>query len=91
MTGIGIAHWGFKGIDSHIGKKDLFGREIEMSTTNVVDSMASAGVLVMGESNECCPLAIITGYEKIEFNDSTDPKELVVDLDKDIFRPLFKK
>lgn len=91
VTGIGIAHWGFKGIESHIGKKDLFGREIEMSTTNVVDSLASAGVLVMGESNESCPLAIITDYDKIEFNESTDPKELVVDPDQDIFKPLFKK
>jgi len=90
VSGIGISHWGFKGIQNHIGKKDLFGREIAMSTTNVVDCVASAAVLIMGESNESCPLALMTDYAGIEFTDTTDPKELLISKERDIFLPLFQ-
>jgi F420-0:gamma-glutamyl ligase len=90
VSGIGISHWGFKGIQNHIGKKDLFGREITMSTTNVVDCIASAGVLVMGESNESCPLALATDYDGIEFTETTNPNELLIEKEKDIFSSLYK-
>src|SRR5690606_41310710 len=42
VSGIGLSHWGFKGVQNHIGRKDLFDREILMSTTNVVDCISSA-------------------------------------------------
>jgi F420-0:gamma-glutamyl ligase len=91
VSGIGISHWGFEGIQNHIGKKDLFNREITMSTTNVVDCLASAGVLVMGESNESCPLATMTNYNGIQFVEKINPSELLIEKDRDIFKPLFKK
>lgn len=90
VSGIGIAHWGFKGVQNHIGKKDLFGRPIEMSTTNIVDCLASAAVLVMGESHESCPLAIVSDLEGVEFQDQVDKNELFIEKDRDIFAPIFK-
>ena len=91
VSGVGMSHWGFKGIKNHIGRKDLFGRKIEMSTTNVVDCLASAAVLVMGESNESCPLAIVNDFEGIEFQDKVDSKELFIEKERDIFLPLFER
>lgn len=90
VSGIGLAHWGFKGIQNHIGRRDLFDREISMSTTNVVDCISSAAVMVMGESNESCPMAVMTDYSGIEFSEEVDPKELLIDQEHDIFKPLFK-
>lgn len=89
VSGVGISHWGFKGIQNHIGKKDLFGRDILMSTTNAVDCIASAAVLVMGESNESCPMAIMEEYNGIRFSDETDISELIIGKEEDIFAPLF--
>jgi dihydrofolate synthase / folylpolyglutamate synthase len=89
VTGIGIAHWGFKGIASHIGKPDLFGRPLVMSMTNVVDALSAAAVLLMGESNESCPLAVARGFQA-EFCEKTDPKELLIPTAEDIFGPVIK-
>ncbi|MDZ4676622.1 MAG: coenzyme F420-0:L-glutamate ligase [Oligoflexia bacterium] len=89
VSGVGISYWGFKGVDSHIGKPDIFNRPIVMSTTNIVDGLAAAGVLVMGESNEQKPLALIENFEA-EFCDEVDPKELIMPPDQDIFGPVIK-
>ncbi len=91
VSGIGIAHWGFKGVQDHIGKEDLFGRKITMSTTNVVDCLSSAAVLVMGESSESCPIAIMRDYSRIEFTDEVNYSELIIETKRDIFRPLFSE
>ncbi len=90
VTGVAVAHWGFKGILNHIGKEDLFGRLIEMSTTNVADCLTSAAILVMGESNESSPLALISEVPQIEFQETVDRNELIISRENDIFAPLFK-
>ncbi len=89
ITGIGISWWGFKGLRNYIGRPDLFGRPLTMSTSNVVDSLSSAAVLVMGESNEQTPLAVVEGYEA-DFCDQVDPSEIVIDKKDDIFGPVLK-
>lgn len=90
VTGVGLAHWGFKGIQNHIGKKDLFGRKLTVSTTNLVDCLATAATLVMGESSECTPLCLVADLPFIEFQDVTSKEELLIAPEKDIFKPLFK-
>ena len=49
VTGVAIGYAGFQGIRNYIGLKDLFGRRIMMTKTNVADSLAAAAVLEMGE------------------------------------------
>jgi len=40
---------GFKGVRNYIGKKDIFGRTLEMSRTDIADSLATAAVVVWAE------------------------------------------
>jgi F420-0:gamma-glutamyl ligase len=89
VSGVGISYWGFKGVDSHIGKPDLFDRPLVMSTTNVVDALSAAAVLVMGEAREQTPLALVEDYEA-QFCDEVDPRELIIPPSEDIFGPVIK-
>lgn len=89
VTGIAVSYWGIKGIQSHIGRPDLFGRPLVMSTTNVVDGLSAAAVILMGESNESTPLALVTDYEA-EFTDKVDEREILISPQEDIFGPVIK-
>lgn len=78
VTGIALSYSGFLGFESLIGSKDLFGRKLEYTTLNIVDDLASAAVLLMGESDEQKPIAVITGIPMIKFQDR-NPKQKELD------------
>ncbi|MEJ0001981.1 MAG: coenzyme F420-0:L-glutamate ligase [bacterium] len=59
VVGVALGYAGFKGIRDYRGKKDIFGRVLKMSQTDVADSLATAAVLSMGEGREQQPLALI--------------------------------
>jgi len=67
VTGIGLAYSGFKGLVSFIGKPDLFGKKLEYTNVSVMDNLASAAILEMGESNEQKPLVVISDVPMAEF------------------------
>ena len=67
VVGISIAYFGFKPLRDYRGRKDLFGREFQMETANLPDSLATAAVLEMGEGSESKPVAVITDVKNIEF------------------------
>lgn len=67
VVGIAISYLGFKPLKDYRGKKDLFGREFKMETSNFPDSLASAAVLEMGEGSESKPIVIITDVPNLEF------------------------
>lgn len=67
VVGISIGYFGFKPLKDYRGKKDLFGREFKMETSNLPDSLATAAVLEMGEGSESQPIAIISDISSIEF------------------------
>ncbi|MFA6355097.1 MAG: coenzyme F420-0:L-glutamate ligase [Candidatus Paceibacterota bacterium] len=90
VVGIALGYAGFKGVRNYIGKKDLFGRKLKMSRTDVADSLATAAVYLMGEGSECQPLAVITD-SKVEFKNKIDKNELKIDIKEDIYQPLFEK
>lgn len=69
VVGISIGFYGFKPLKDYRGKKDIFGREFKMETSNMPDSLATAAVLVMGEGSETKPIAIIEDIPDIEFTD----------------------
>ena len=89
-VGMAIGYAGFKGIRNYIGSKDIFGRVLKMSKTNVADSLATSAVLCMGEGKEKTPLAIITNAPVI-FKNKINKKELVINPRKDMYAPLFNK
>jgi coenzyme F420-0:L-glutamate ligase len=90
VVGVALGYSGFKGIKNYIGKKDIFGRKLEMSKTDIADSLATAAVLCMGEGKEQQPLALITN-PPIAFTEKTNKKELLINLREDIYKPMFDK
>ncbi len=67
VVGIAIAFFGFKPLKDYRGKKDLFGREFRMETSNMPDSLATVAVLEMGEGLESKPISIIEEIPDLEF------------------------
>lgn len=90
ITGVALGYAGFRGIKDYRGTPDIFGRKFKFSRTNVADGLAAAAVLVMGEGSERQPLAIIE-RAPIEFCDHVRRKELHIDIQDDMYRPLFSR
>ncbi len=89
VVGVALGYAGFKGLRDYRGKKDIFGRKLKFTQTDVADSLATAAVLVMGEGKERRPLCIIEDAP-VEFFDTVSRRELVVAPKDDMYRPLFK-
>ena len=90
VTGVAVGYAGFRGIKDYRGMPDIFGRKFKFSRTDIADSLATAAVLVMGEGNERQPLAIIE-RAPAEFCDRVNRAELRIDIQEDMYRPLFSK
>jgi F420-0:gamma-glutamyl ligase len=89
VTGMSLAHWGFVGLKNLIGTPDLFGRRMQMTTVNIADALASAATLMMGEANECRPLAVLH-CDGITFTEKVDTDELKMRIQQDLYYPFFK-
>ncbi|MFA6257211.1 MAG: coenzyme F420-0:L-glutamate ligase [Candidatus Paceibacterota bacterium] len=90
IVGAALGYAGFRAIRDYRGTKDIFGRILKMSRTDVGDSLATAAVLAMGEGRERQPLAVIT-EAPIEFTDKINKKELLIPLKDDLYLPLFRR
>lgn len=89
VTGISLAYWGFKGLQNKINTPDLFGRSLQLTQIDVVDALAASAVLMMGEANESCPLAAIEGAP-VEFYDGQDSDKLFVEMQNDLYFPMYQ-
>lgn len=89
VVGIATGYRGFKGLRNYVGKKDLFDRKLHFSRTDVVDSLTTSAVLLMGEGNECKPLAVINNAPVV-FTDKLNKKELYIDPKEDMYLPILK-
>ncbi len=89
VVGVALGYAGFNGIRNYIGKKDIFGRKLKMSRTDVSDSLATSAVLCMGEGNEQQPLSLITDAPII-FNKKINRKELIINPKDDLYAPFFR-
>ncbi len=94
VTGIALSHSGFRALNDYVGVRDLFGRALRMTKVNVMDALATAAVLVMGEGSEQTPLAVIDGAAFVEFQER-DPtvaelEALRVSPEDDLYAPLLE-
>jgi coenzyme F420-0:L-glutamate ligase len=89
VVGVALGYAGFRGVRDYRGKKDLSGRKLKFTQTNIADSLATAAVLAMGEGSERQPLAVITDAP-VEWTNRTDKKELLIPLKDDMYAPLFR-
>jgi coenzyme F420-0:L-glutamate ligase / coenzyme F420-1:gamma-L-glutamate ligase len=53
---------GFQVIDDRRGLKDLFGRELKVTVINRADAIAALATLLMGETTEKTPVALVRGF-----------------------------
>lgn len=94
VTGVALAHSGFRALNDYVGVQDLFGRALRMTKVNVMDALATAAVLVMGEGNEQTPLAVIEDVPFVQFQER-DPspaelEQLRVAPEDDLYAPLLE-
>lgn len=93
VVGHGIVHCGFKALKDYRGTQDLFGRELKMEQLNLVQSVAAAACMEMGEGNEQRPVALVTDIQQdIEWQDRPPTQEeltaLYISIEDDAFAPL---
>lgn len=95
VTGIALGWCGFTPLYSYINKPDLYGNPLRVTQVNILDSLATAAVFVMGEGNEQTPLAMIKEAPKISFVDrmptAEEEKSIIIPMEEDIYAPLLRR
>lgn len=89
VVGVALGYAGFKGLRDYRGKKDIFGRALVYTQTDLADSLASAAVALMGEGSERRPLCLIE-RAPVEFVSRVAKNELIVAPERDMYAPLFR-
>lgn len=82
-VGIAIGTAGVTALDDRRGTSDLHGRELKITISNRADSIATAALLVMGETNEGVPAAIVRGFAPDDSEQSA--RDLVRSPEYDLF------
>lgn len=87
-TGCAIGAAGFTVLEDHRGGADVYGRELKVTLINRADALASAATLVMGETTEKIPLALIRGLPAESDAALADQNAAMINrpLEEDLFR-----
>ncbi|MGE0623012.1 MAG: coenzyme F420-0:L-glutamate ligase [Pseudomonadales bacterium] len=85
--GIAIGAAGLTVLDDHRGGVDMFGRELKVTLINRADAIASAAIMVMGETTERMPVAVVRGLP-LRVGSAPDQNAAVIirPLEEDLFR-----
>ncbi len=90
--GIALSYWGFWPLKDYRGTKDIFGRKLKITQSNIADALATAAVLVMGEGKEQTPMAAIEDIDSlaVEFGSFNFRKKNPLSISRkyDIYGPL---
>src|SRR3989442_15946729 len=81
---IGVA--GLNPLVDYRGDHDLFGYKLKFKNVAVVDELASAAELVMGQGREMIPAAVIRGLKRIRYQENARSAALTVSRKEDLFR-----
>ncbi len=74
---LGVA--GFRPIASDLGKPDLYGRPMRITTRAMADNLASAAQVLMGESGESVPFVLVRGADIELISEEADlSKDLLI-------------
>lgn len=88
--GVALSWDGIDPLRDYRGTKDIFGRTIAIEMANLIDSLAAAAVLEMGEGDEQTPVAVIRGAKNISLKNRPKNKDqLIVTPEDDLFAPIF--
>ncbi|MFY9484334.1 MAG: coenzyme F420-0:L-glutamate ligase [Patescibacteria group bacterium] len=89
-TGVALGYSGFEGIKNYVGKKDIFGRALEVTKANVVDPLAAMAVLAMGEGAEQTPIAILEDPGFVSFKKNYPSKKELALLNIGLKDPMYQ-
>ena len=82
---IGVA--GIKPFKDYRGKEDLFGQTLKVKNVAVIDEIAAAAELLMGQAKEARPVVIFKGLgDVVKFCNKCSIKELQISSEEDLFR-----
>jgi len=85
--GIAIGAAGLTVLDDHRGGTDSFGRELKVTLINRADAIASMATMVMGETTERMPVAIVRGLPLVVGENGEQPAAIINrPLEEDLFR-----
>lgn len=94
QTARSLAHCGFLAVHDRIGELDLFGRPIVHTYMSMVEGIAAAAHLEMGEVAECRPVAIVRSVSDVVFQDrppsTAELNNIRIATEDDAFAPLLK-
>jgi len=66
QIGVAVGCAGIAAVHDKRGDVDLFGHELKITIQGIVDEVAACANMIMGESNEGTPIAVIRGYEYLK-------------------------
>jgi len=81
---IGIA--GIHPFKDYRGKEDLYGYVLKVKNIAIVDEIAAAAELVMGQGNEGVPVAIIRNLDRAEPTEKCSIRDLFISKQEDLFK-----
>ena len=85
-----IGYCGFEPVNFYTGKKDLFGRLLKFSRTNITDSIAAGASAVSGEGDESIPIVIARNVPNVVFTEECNKEDFFIPLEDDLYYPLLK-
>ena len=85
-VGIAIGAAGVAVLDDRRGGADLYGRELKVTLANRADAIAAAAALVMGETTEATPAALVRGLPPADAGPPQRAADSVRPLADDLFR-----
>ena len=94
VIGGALVYSGFNPLKDLRGKPDIFGKIYKFTKVGILNGLAAAAAVTMGEGSEQTPLAIIEDIPFVEFQNGNPTKreleDLVIKPEEDMFGPLFK-
>lgn len=84
VTGIALGAAGLPALRDMIGRKDLFGRTLDVTQTGFADDIAAAASLLMGQADEGLPAVLLRGLAWRE--PASAARALLRPKDEDLFR-----
>lgn len=82
--GFSLGFSGLKGSIDLRGKYDLFGKTLKVTWHNIVDDLAAAAHLLMGETTEMVPFVLIRGLPKKIYGDDVS-RTVIMDVNNCIY------
>lgn len=90
VMGTCIGFFGFNPLRDYVGQNDLFGRPMEVSKSNIAESIASFVNLLMGEGDEQTPIVIMKGMEELVFSEDDFYSDFIIEESEDLYFPILK-